>query len=131
MSKIIEFDKKHVARDGKVEITRGDDISLMALIVQESGNYKEILNLKDLGYQSASAYFKNDSTVETAVISEIDLNTCPQLNISVPASGSQRLALAPQGCDMYMVLINAEGGEETIYTQNQDIAVIDRGFQRY
>lgn len=131
MAKVIEFDKKFVARDGLVEMVRGDDISLECYIVQESGSYKEILNLGDLGYVGATGWFKpQDSTME-AVKSVVSLNTCPKLIMDIPASGSELLYKNQNGEDMFMVLEDSSGKFETIFTNNQPLAVIDRGFKRF
>ena len=129
MAKVIEFDKKHFGRNGHIQLTRGDDWSLEAKIVDERGSYQEEVNLADSGIVGATGYFKAEDG--TRVSTEIVLPTCPEFKIELPSSGSELAQKAENGIDMYIELENSDGDRETVYTYAQPLAIVDQGFTQF
>lgn len=128
MSLILTFDKKHYNNSQVIPLRINDDWSLDAKVTFKKGTYIEDF---DLTNYSASGFFKG-------VVSEVYLPCqminakCGELRMSLAASGTPNVALAPNGTSVYIIVKNTnDNTTQTIETDDEPIEVRLREFRTF
>lgn len=133
MAKVIEFDRKHF-RDGIIRLSRGDYWNLTAQITEYFGSYSQPLDLAEKDIVGVSGFFQPDTnkTELDAIPSIVNTDDCSgPFSVVMPAASGELVRKSENGVDIYFKIEDASGRIETVYTENQPIAVIDRGFQLF
>jgi hypothetical protein len=123
MALFLKLDKAQYGPDGLVTLTRGDDWSLAAKLIDLIGSYESAV---DASQYAATGFFPSASGGPDLPCAAVT-GQCGSLSVSMPAASTPFVELNSGGEGPYVVLMDNQGKLQTVRTVDQAVVVVDRG----
>lgn len=126
MAKFLKLDRKQFSpTTGLLPLYRGDTWNLEGKVVERYAGYETEVDLTGVDV-SANFEGPTGSTITTEV-TVVDA-ACGKVAIAVEPADTELVEESEDGAQMYLILTDGDGDEETVPTPDQPLQVRDRGF---